>query len=518
MHNNFFFLRALAVELDGLLQGFTLVSSFSQSKDELVIEFNNGTRSIFLKASLLPELQCLSFPATFHRARRNSIDLFSEVLMKPVTGVYVFRNERSLGIRLEDAYEIIFKMHGQQANVILVQQGKVVSVFRNNFPADQTLDPALLHRDIDWSFESFQQHQQDLASYYTTLGTLSWDHLNHQGFPGQPVAARWRLFENLLRQLNDPTFSITIYNHTVRLVLFPIGKIEKTHSSPSEAISDFFLHYQATVGFERKKAQLLSAISGRLSQAQSFVEKNKARLSAAEQDEHYQLWGDLIMANLHHLKAGSTLVDLENYHEPGKMISIKLKKELTPQRNAEIFFRKAKNKAIEIAKLRESIERKEAELLKLSEQHARVIKATLVKELEPLLMVFSGEAKAKEQKQGLPYHEHTYNGFRIWVGKSAQANDELTRHYTHKDDLWLHARDVAGSHVVIKQEAGKPFPKDVIQFAASLAAYHSKRKNETLCPVAVTQAKYVRKRKGDPPGSVVVQREEVMMAVPKKGA
>jgi predicted ribosome quality control (RQC) complex YloA/Tae2 family protein len=91
----------------------------------------------------------------------------------------------------------------------------------------------------------------------------------------------------------------------------------------------------------------------------------------------------------------------------------------------------------------------------------------------------------------------------------------LTLKLSHKDDLWLHAKDVSGSHVIIKYQSGKNFPKDVIERAAQLAAYNSKRKNESLCPVMVTAKKYVRKRKGDPAGAVVVEREEVIMVEPK---
>jgi predicted ribosome quality control (RQC) complex YloA/Tae2 family protein len=99
--------------------------------------------------------------------------------------------------------------------------------------------------------------------------------------------------------------------------------------------------------------------------------------------------------------------------------------------------------------------------------------------------------------------------------KNATANDELTLKYGYKEDLWLHAKDVAGSHVLIKYQAGKKFPRDVIERAASLAAYNSKRKTETLCPVTCTLRKYVRKRKGDPAGMVVVEREEVILVEPK---
>jgi predicted ribosome quality control (RQC) complex YloA/Tae2 family protein len=68
---------------------------------------------------------------------------------------------------------------------------------------------------------------------------------------------------------------------------------------------------------------------------------------------------------------------------------------------------------------------------------------------------------------------------------------------------------------LIKHQAGKNFPKDVIERAAELAAYNSKRKNDSLCPVIVTPKKFVRKRKGDPAGAVVVEKEDVVMVVPK---
>jgi predicted ribosome quality control (RQC) complex YloA/Tae2 family protein len=167
--------------------------------------------------------------------------------------------------------------------------------------------------------------------------------------------------------------------------------------------------------------------------------------------------------------------------------------------------------------LRETLERKEKERDALISQEQAILQATDRQALQPFAAAFSSQAKEKERKETMPYHEHTFGGFRILVGKNAAANDQLTLHHTYKEDLWLHAKDVAGSHVVIKHQSGKSFPKDVIEYAAALAAFHSKRKNESLCPVAVTPAKYVRKRKGDLPGAVVVQREDVMMVVPDSG-
>jgi len=87
----------------------------------------------------------------------------------------------------------------------------------------------------------------------------------------------------------------------------------------------------------------------------------------------------------------------------------------------------------------------------------------------------------------------------------------------HKEDIWLHARGVGGSHVVIRMENNKNMPqKSTILKAASLAAWHSKARGSGLAPVVYTKRKYVNKPKGAPAGSVTVQKENVEMIQPKK--
>jgi len=124
------------------------------------------------------------------------------------------------------------------------------------------------------------------------------------------------------------------------------------------------------------------------------------------------------------------------------------------------------------------------------------------------------EETASEKQVALPYRRFSIGGFEVLVGKSAANNDTLLREYGWKEDLWLHAKDVAGSHVLIKHQAGKNIPETVVEKAAQVAAYYSKRKNDTLCPVIVTPRKYVRKSKGMLPGQVIVDREEVRMVAP----
>ena len=102
----------------------------------------------------------------------------------------------------------------------------------------------------------------------------------------------------------------------------------------------------------------------------------------------------------------------------------------------------------------------------------------------------------------------------ILVGKNSKNNDLLTLKHAAKNDIWLHARGMAGSHVVIKTKAGQTLPNSVLEYAASLAAHFSKGKTDSLCPVIYTEKKYVRKIKGAPTGQVVVDKENTILVEP----
>jgi predicted ribosome quality control (RQC) complex YloA/Tae2 family protein len=217
---------------------------------------------------------------------------------------------------------------------------------------------------------------------------------------------------------------------------------------------------------------------------------------------------------MHQIKQGTEKVSLPDFYQDSHLIDIKLKKDIPPQANAAIYYRKAKNQHIEIEKLQQSLVIKEKEMETLRQTIAELESINDLKELRRKTQASSITSERDSQVQPLPYHEFVASGFRIWVGKNAHGNDELTLKHSYKEDLWLHAKDVAGSHVIIKHQSGKKFPKDVIERAAELAAYNSKRKTETLCPVIVTPRKFVRKRKGDPPGAVVIEREDVILVRP----
>ena len=516
MHNNFYFLRQLTRSLETRLKDSVISECFSQSKDELILRFEVETESLFIKASLVPELSCLSFPSDFQRARKNSVDLFPGMIGSRVLSIRQFENERSFALMLSHERTLLFKMHANRTNIILFEGGAVTDIFRKNLRADINLQIDSLDRSIDWSYECFKRHvDNNLRALYFTFGKLVWRYLDEQAFAKKSTEQKWQAIQSVLATLRDPSFYIAIVDGKPALTLLETGEVKMVLPDPIDAANEFFYFSTQQYAFLREKHALLSALRAGLEAGKNYCDKNSQRLDEVLGDSHYKIWADLIMANLHNIKTGTERVVVKNFYEGDVDAEIKLRKDLSPQKNAELFYKKSRNQHIEIERLEDSIRQKQQQLDATLEQIAEVEAVPLgdLKALRALAQKIMPSV-AKQDTAPVPYYEFRFRDFRILVGKNAQSNDTLTFRYGHKDDLWLHAKDVSGSHVLIKSQSGKGFPKDVIEYAASLAAFNSKRKNESLCPVSVTPKKFVRKRKGDPAGAVVVDREDVVLVKP----
>lgn len=424
-------------------------------------------------------------------------------------------NERSFSIELEDNHLLLFKMHGNRANIILFIELKPVKLFRNQLVQDYSLRLEDLNQSIDFSRASFEKNLPNLQHCYFTFGKPVWHYLAAQNFYSKSTEIKWSLFNETIKLLENPSYFIINEQNSVHFSLLPVYEVSRSFTDPIIAINEFFMVHQATQALMCERQQAIHLLNKKIEQSRSYIERNEAKLNEIEHDNHFNVWADLLMANLTNLKAGIETATVLNFYTNQPEV-IKLKKELSIQKNAEIFYRKAKNRLLEIQQLKQGITLKHQQVAMLEGQLKQVQQADDLRALRLLMKEFNLIQTGKEKTIALPYREVEFNGFKIWIGKNAQSNDELTQKYSYKDDLWLHAKDVAGSHVLVKHQAGKPFPKPVIERAAQLAAYHSKRKSDSLCPVTITAKKYVRKRKGDPPGMVVVEREDVVMVEPRQ--
>ena len=281
---------------------------------------------------------------------------------------------------------------------------------------------------------------------------------------------------------------------------------------PIEALNRLYAYHYSIGEFNREKFQVLAAIQKAILKTQNYladIRNQRVRLDAKVPFEEI---GHILMANLHAIPAGQKEVELYDFYRD-KPIRISLNSSLSPAQNAENYYRKSKNFSKELAHWQSNLDRKEQALEDLFTQESQVQMAETRKQLKPFLKLLSQQSPTVAAPAEIPFKEFAVDGWVIWVGKSAKNNDLLTLKYAKKFDLWLHARDVAGSHVIIRNPNQQKVPDYVIEKAAGLAAYFSKRQHDTLCPVIVTPKKYVRKTRDLLAGQVIVDREESVVLV-----
>lgn len=510
MHNNYYFLRILSTHLRQILMYARLKQCFSQEKDELVLGFERqNTEDFYIKCSLGSQFSTLQFPESFHRAGRNSIDLFSDLLLAEVQEVEMYKNERAFGIHFLGNYVLVFKLFGNRANLILYRDGEYDSQFQKRLKKDDEISLTSISRTIDQSFEAFQAAEGDYFPLFPTLGKEGQAWLAAQGYEDANLTDRWALLQKMLLILDAGDFYVVTTPKGIGFTLFPPLNQPLFHSKdPIEALNQFYVLHYSVGEFTREKRQVQEGLERNLAKSQLYLQELEKQKVIRETNVPFEEIGNILMAFLHLIPAGESKVTLEDFYR-NQPITIKLNSTISPAANAENYYRKAKNFSKELAHWEENIARKQQEIEVF---RAKLMALDLVetrKGLKPYLQI----AISKNTTEELPFKQFEVEGWVIWVGRNAKNNDLLTLKYAKKQDIWLHARDVSGSHVIIRNPQNRTVPAFVIEKAASLAAYFSKRQTESLCPVIVTTKKYVRKTKDLLPGMVIVDREEEVVLV-----
>ena len=526
MHTNYYFLRQLAPALTERLRGYRVAVCFTQEKDELVIGLTNGTAEFWLKAQLGANFPALALPETFQRARANSVDLFSDMLGQQVETVAAWPQDRVVQFNFRSGARLVLKLYGPRPNAIFrpTPDGKA-QLFHQKLLADADLrpQPAPLAEtpppsESAQSVKSVKSAVQKLPS---PLADLPLRYLRLNGYDPAPPETKTRLVNQVLAQLETPAHYYLIQlDGRTRLSLLPLGEVLETFAGtdPVAALRRFVPMALGRRALEMETKQLRQLLERRATEADTAAAHARQRLHALAHEAGYRHTADLIMANLHDIPAGATQIEVLDFYTNQPKV-IKLKRTEKPQFTAENLYRKGKNQQIEERQLTERIARREAEAFTALERLEEMDTQPALAELRGLrtwrkqhgLDPAPTAAKAPTE---LPFKVFEDRGFTILVGRNAANNDLLTQKYAHKDDLWLHAKDVTGSHVVIRHKAGQPVPEPVVEHAAMLAGWYSRRQHDTLCPVTVTPKKFVRKPKGALPGQVVVERERVVLVKP----
>jgi predicted ribosome quality control (RQC) complex YloA/Tae2 family protein len=497
-----------------------------------------------LVISARAEASTLYLASGLARAKKNSAGIFLSAVGRRISSIAIRPSDRVVDIELDDGRRISALCFGSSANILLLTpDGIIEAAFRKN-------------RDLAGTQPSFRTEPTvlDLESLRDQGARLDESPVAVQLRRRFPVLGSTMVTEALVRAGVNPSDNgstldaerVDAIIASLRQILLEVGTpsprayleqggspsifsiIELRHvrdldvrrfATVSEGVRFFLTRRKAGAALDGERESLRGQIQGRIDKAQRALKALEQEAREAERAMMYERMGSALMANLVAAVRGENRVVLEDAAGP---IEIPLDPKFTRLQNAQHYFDRARRARTSAgmageraAGLRATITEGTTLLASLDQCESRdQLRSLMSREQDSFGDFGIGE---HGETDPFPFKRFVVDGgFEVWAGKNSQNNDELTLRHAKPNDLWFHARGSSGSHVILRVSTGKGEPgKRAREEAAAIAAYYSKMKGAGLVPVAMTEKRYVRKPKGAKPGSVVIEREKVLMVRPQ---
>ena len=452
--------HAIASSLSAILEQSVLTDAFVDTNQELYLNFKSNGEPFSL------QLNCVYRAAFFlffdkETDRMSGVQpIFQDLIGKDVVGVKYIENERIFTLEFENNQRLVFKCFGPLLNVLYFRGMHLEGLFR-------------------------PQIKQDA-------------HFNLQQM-GQLVPCK-QIAETVLYRV----FEVNQHNY-IDIQLPEMANLKLTTVDLLEAYTAFSILELKRLQFNEAKIQLLKSIHSKIDRCNKIIYNNQIKIAHLNQAIPLDEIGHLIMSHMHLIQKGDNQVQVFDFYR-NKDLVIALNAKLSAAENAAVYYRKSKNRKLELENANQLIEKSSRELSQLTQALAQAENTTKIKEVK--------KQSVPSQKESL-FKVFQFDDYQIWVGRNSKNNDVLTFKHAHKEDLWLHAAGVSGSHVIVKRKGIANIPEPVIYRAAELAAYFSKAKSSSMVLVMYTEKKHVTKFKSALPGQVKVAREKTILVEPK---
>lgn len=314
---------------------------------------------------------------------------------------------------------------------------------------------------------------------------------------------------------------------------FPLEQLEsytqKTLPSMSQLVEQFIGRKEQDNLFSQRAGDLERIINREIERCEKKLALQLDKVQEGEDSEHFKIWGELLTANLYQIKQSDS-AEVINYYDPDQaMITIPMQANLTPNENAQKYFKKytkakagAQQSMIQAEhtqdelnyldsiknSLRNAQTPNDLQDIRLELETAEYVKARLTKQ----------NKKNKKEPEFKPLVLH-YGDIELLVGKNNVQNDYVTTKMARNNDVWFHAKDIPGSHVIIRNhQEQRELSQEVLDFAAHIAAYFSKGRQSALVPVDYTLKRHVHKPNGAKPGRVIYENQKTIYITPDEEA
>ena len=565
-------LRAVLHELRPQLIGARIDKVQQPARDQIVLLLRGNLRLLLNAGANQPRIQLTSIL----RDNPAQPPMFCMLLRKHLVGARVLSIEQPdlermviLTLQCTDEFgeisqkQLVLECMGRRSNLVLLDaQGRIVDCLRRvdaDLSAARQLLPGLFYH-LPTPLDKLSLLSQEEASLALAQrggdaeqAVDKWVLDHYTGI--SPLIAREFAFraggetdvrfgalssaqrEALVREFADTASTIREDNYTP-VILYRDGKpVDFTYraiaqygaETQAEALESF--SQMLDEFYDARERQELSARRGReLTHAVTVARDRMARKSenlkrdyaATQKRDEFRLRGDLITANLYHMKGGERVLQAENYYEDGcPLINIPLDPLLSPQQNAAKNYKQYNKLKTAEFHLREQIEKAENEraylesvLQELSQAETEQEFAEIRRELQETNYLKKSSGKKEQKRAFAPRTFQTSSGLEVLVGRSNVQNDQLTKK-ADKRDFWFHTQHIHGSHVILRCAGLMPSDEDLRE-AAMLAAYFSQAKESSGVPVDYCPVKFVKKPAGARPGMVTYDNYRTLYVTPEE--
>ena len=555
-----FSMRPLIIELSNALVGGRIDKITQQSKTSICFAVRQPGENFLLQLSVNPQnpsaqlikkpLENLPEPPTFCMVLRKNLEAgrIAAIKQHEVDRVIIIEVD-TLGSGKIETFILVVELVGKYSNIILVKEGIIIDALKkigtNNSrvrtvlpnqeyqlpPAQNKSDPFKTSiEELSAKIKSDENQRLDKAIMNVC-----------QGFG--PVTAKETAFrvgdnlESLEKVLIDireacknpkPCMILDNNKKVLAISAFTINylindsdcKLQINHyesiSEMLEAANNFIGSYVPP-----DKERFTKLIHNELKRATNKISVLEKELDEADNADDWRIRADNLLTYQYNIKdhADDEINVVNIYSETGEFIKIPLDRRITISANVQAFYKKYDKLKRSINHINEQIEQCREEIKYLeSIKHSLTASTTLaeIDEIKNELIngryLKEGKKKTAGSKKASPFIFHTDDGTEIIVGKNNYQNDKI-RQNADPNDIWLHTKDIPGSHVILKTGGVEPSEENLLT-AAKIAAYFSQYKDSSNVPVDYTACKFVKKPSGSKPGFVIFVNQHTVYVTP----
>lgn len=470
-----------------------------------------------------------------------------------ISTIEMYGLERLVKINIETINEfneieiksLIIELMGKHSNIILINDKNIIidslrhiwatdTIYRDilpsrtySFPTSEKLDYtkisdiySIFQDNLNLSVEEFSKlFANTFNGFSLSFIKSALEKCNITTINKENLLKLQKYINNILTFPNNLYFTEVYKNNKLSDFTLSLGNnitVEKFYLN--KFIDNFYFSRETEETFNNCKNNALKLTNDSQKKLLNRLNSINTKLKDCEERDKYRLYGELITSNLYKLTNTHTdYIELENYYDNNNLIKIPLDRKYSPNINAKHYFKKynkLKN-ALQIVSVQKA--ETENELNYIDSIIFEIELASSTKEIQEILDEISenlikkkvsqkkkntkNTKKKKQEKQYSPLHFNIDN-FDVYVGKNNKENDWLTFTFANKNDIWLHTKDIQGSHVILKN-SGQNVSDDTLVKCAKLAVEHSKAKLSSNVPVDYCKVQYVKKPNGAKPGMVI---------------